>query len=179
MLFKNFLIASTFALLSGTFAAEEAGHDDAPKQNVGNLHVGDLDVLRARNPTLLEDMEGLVLAGSSSPTATPTGSSSSFSHVAQISPTRAPRRQKRNPGLLAKAGSIIAGADQTSSTSASSAAPSDFYSQHGKPSQYSNSRGKRALETPGSTPSSMPVRMSSVIPTPTPRPSMMKKVKST
>lgn len=184
MLLKNFLIISAFALLSGTHAAEGVSDGDTPKLNVGSLNLHKRDTpngLHARNPALLENLEGLVLAGSSTPTATPAASPSSFSHKAQTRPrpTQAPRRQKRNPGLLSEVGSIIPGLEQTSSTHASSAAPSNFNSHHGKPSQHSKSLDRRALATPTSTPSSFSVQHPRVSSTPTPRPSMMRRVKLT
>jgi hypothetical protein len=178
MLFKSILIASAFALLSGTVVAEELG---APRPNV---HLGPQNHpnghasngLHPRNPTLLDEVENLALAGSSTPAqtplATPTGSQNSLSHVAQPSPTQAPRRKKRTPALLSNAGPTL----EKVSSRASPAVSTNL------PNQASSMALKRALATPSSTPSSVPVHGPSsaiVIHTPTPRPSMMKRIKLT
>ncbi|KAJ5661761.1 uncharacterized protein N7477_009377 [Penicillium maclennaniae] len=180
MLFKNILFTSVVALLSGTVAAEDVSDGGAPKLNVGSLNLPKRNApngLRARSLTLLENLESLVLVGSSTPTATPASSSSSFSHIAQPSPTWAPRRQKRNVELLSEVGSIIPGIQPTSSTAASSAMPSDGYSHHWRPNQPSKSWERRIVATPISIPSSVPIQSARMSPTSTPRPSM-KRVKS-
>lgn len=184
MLFKSILIASAFALLSGTVVAEQLGDGARPNLHLGPLNLRKRDALNdlhARNPTLLDKVESPALAGSSAPAHTPlatqTGSQGSFSQVAQPSPTQAPRRKKRTPGLLSQAGSHVTPSPEKFSTHVSSAV-----STTNLPNQASKSALRRALATPSSTPSSFPVHgpsSSVVIHTPTPRPSLMKRIKLT